>query len=154
MRNETVITLEELLEPAVAALGLEWWGCVLQSGSPSTLLRVYIDKPEGVTVEDCEAASHQMSGVLEVNNPISGRYVLEVSSPGLDRPLFNREQYQRFVGEKVKLRLRMPVENQRNFLGILQAVHDETLSLLIEESKSLMLIAFNNIERANIVAKF
>lgn len=154
MKNEAVTTLENLLEPAVTALGLEWWGCVLQAGPSSALLRVYIDKPGGVTVEDCEAASHQLSGVLEVNNPIQGRYVLEVSSPGLDRPLFTIEQYERFLGSKIKLRLRLPIENQRNFVGVLQAVQDKTLSVLIEESKSLMLIAFNNIERANIVATF
>jgi len=80
-------TITELLTPVVTDLECELWGCVLV---PGNTLRIYIDRPEGITIDDCERVSRQVSTILDVENPISGRYTLEVSSPGLDRPLFYR----------------------------------------------------------------
>lgn len=153
----TVTELESLLSPALAALGYEWWGCVIQQRSWGTLLRIFIDKPGGIDVEDCARASHQINGVLEVSGAelstsVPAEYTLEVSSPGLDRPLFTLAQYQRFIGYKVKLRLKMPLQGQRNFQGTVQAVEGHQITLQCD--KIVVAILFENIERANVVPDF
>src|SRR5690554_4251416 len=96
--------LQELVAPAVEALGFELWGLEYHSRNRQTLLRIFIDGPDGVTVDDCAAVSRQISAVMDVEDPIAGEYTLEVGSPGLDRPLYTLEQFQRYVGEPVKLR--------------------------------------------------
>jgi ribosome maturation factor RimP len=148
MTDVTIKELEALLSPAVEALGYVWWGCVIQRHSGNTLLRIYIDKSIGIDVEDCAKASHQVSGVLAVHDPISGEYTLEVSSPGLDRPLFSLLQYEQFIGQKIKLRLKVPKEGQRNFLGVIEKVEKNEITI---EGK---IFQFNEIERANIVPDF
>ncbi|MEN9461286.1 MAG: ribosome maturation factor RimP, partial [Pseudomonadota bacterium] len=102
--------LQQLFEPAVTALGYELVGVErLSFGRRGALLRVYIDSPTGITVDDCGRVSHQISGILDVEEPIKSDYTLEVSSPGLDRPLFALEHYVRFVGKEVSLRLHRPI---------------------------------------------
>ena len=106
--------LRKLLEPAVSALGFELVGVEFVSGRRG-LLRLYIDSEDGVTIDDCQAVSHQVSGLLDVEDPIQGQYSLEVSSPGLDRPLFRAADFERFAGHEVSLRLVAPVEGRRKF---------------------------------------
>ena len=98
--------IEDLLRPTVEALGFELWGLEYRAQGRRTLLRLYIDSESGVTVDDCAAVSHHISGVLDVEDPISGEYTLEVSSPGVDRLLFRLEHYPPYVGEWIELRLR------------------------------------------------
>ena len=105
--------LIEMLEPPVGALGYELVEVMYRPGQGNGLLRLYIDAKDGVTVEDCEKVSHQVSGLLEVEDPIKGHYTLEVSSPGADRPLRTEAHFQRFTGARVKVELVTPREGRR-----------------------------------------
>jgi len=118
-------TLHSLLEPTVAGLGYELVGVEMVGAKGNRTLRVYIDTPAGIRVEDCEAVSHQVSGVLDVEDPIEGAYNLEVSSPGLDRPIFKAADYDRFSGERIKLRLQELHEGRRRIKGVLGGLDGE-----------------------------
>lgn len=118
------VRLTELIKPAVEALGYELVGVEYRRGRKRALLRVYIDQPDGVTLEDCARVSHQVSGVLDVEDPIVEGYDLEVSSPGLDRPLFEPEHFERFAGNRVRVRMSVPVEGRRQFTGVLLGIEN------------------------------
>ncbi|MGF1613080.1 MAG: ribosome maturation factor RimP [Gammaproteobacteria bacterium] len=111
--------LQRLIEPAVKVLGYELVGIEYLPHGTQTLMRVYIDSEEGISVRDCERVSHQISGVLDVHDPIPSRYTLEVSSPGINRPLFAASDFERFKGRRVSVKLRTPLHGQRNFNGML-----------------------------------
>ena len=141
-----------MLEPAVHAVGMQLWGIEFLAQGKHSVLRVYIDSDNGVTIDDCEAVSHQVSGILDVEDPISGEYHLEVSSPGMDRPLFTFEQMARYVGDDIKVRLQMAVAGRRNFTGKLADAKDETLTF--EVDGQTFAVSFNQIDKANLVPKF
>lgn len=141
--------ISDLLRPTVQTLGLELWGIEHLMRGRSSLLRIYIDSDQGITIEDCERVSRQVSGILDVEDPLPGEYTLEVSSPGLDRPLFSFEHYQRFVGEVVNLRLRAPIHGRRKFKGVLEQAEAEQITLIVDGA--LVSIPFAQIEKANIV---
>jgi ribosome maturation factor RimP len=141
-----------LLEPGVEALGFELVTVELLSKGREPLLRVYIDSPSGVTVDDCADVSNQVSGILDVEDPISGHYTLEVSSPGLDRPLVKREHFERVTGERIKVRLVRALENRRNFAGRLVAVSGEDIVMDVDGEQ--FTLALDNIERARLVPEF
>ena len=123
--------LRQLLQPVVESLGCELWGLELQAGGKTKLLRLYIDRAEeGVGIEDCEKVSRQSSAILDVEDAINGEYILEVSSPGMDRPLYELAQYEQYIGEDISLRLRFPYEGRRNFKGRLSAIDGDELSLI------------------------
>lgn len=142
--------LRDLLEPAVVALGCELVGIEYHPSGRHSLLRVYIDKPEGVTVDDCSAVSYQVSGLLDVEDPIPGQYTLEVSSPGLDRPLFQARDYERFAGQQVKVRMRFPIEGQRNFRGLLCGMHEEQV-VIEEQDGTRVSLPLEQVEQARLV---
>lgn len=142
--------LRDLLEPAVTALGCELVGVEYRPSGRQSLLRVYIDKPEGVTVDDCSAVSHQVSGLLDVEDPIPGQYTLEVSSPGLDRPLFQAQDFERFAGQQVKVRMRVPVEGQRNFRGCLRGLHEQQV-VIEEQDGTCVSLPLDQVEQARLV---
>ena len=143
--------IAELIAPTVEALGLELWGIELQQQGKYSLLRVYIENEEGVSIEDCERVSRQVSAVLDVEDPISGEYTLEVSSPGMDRPLFTAAQFGLYVGEKVNVRLRSALQGRRKFKGVIKNVVDDRIGLAIEsEDGEEIEISFANIDKANI----
>ncbi len=146
--------LDELLEPVVSSMGYEFVGLEYISQGSHSILRIYIDSEKGISVDDCADVSHQLSGILDVEDPISNEYTLEVSSPGLDRPLFKIEQYERFIGEDVKFRtLRPQLENgQRKFKGTIQSVEDTNIVFLIDGDK--LSVPFTDIDKANIIARF
>ncbi len=137
------------IEPTVAGLGYELLGLERSRGSASQLLRLYIDHADGITVEDCERVSRQVSDLLDAEQLVRGEYTLEVSSPGLDRPLFTLEQHRRFIGEEVALRLRALVGGRRRVNGRLRVVSDETLSVEVEGE--LLEIPYREIERSRLV---
>lgn len=143
--------LTELIAPILQDLALELVGIEYQNAEKAHL-RIYIDKPEGVTLDDCQAASLQISAILDVEDPISGRYQLEVSSPGLARPLFKMADFVRFANQRIKLKLAIAFEGQRNFAGILRGVEDDMVVLQVEDEE--LLLPFEHIERANIVPEF
>jgi ribosome maturation factor RimP len=127
-----------MLRPGVESLGYELVGIEYQRGGRRGLLRIYIDAEAGVTVEDCERVSYQVSGVLDVEDPIPDGYTLEVSSPGLDRPLFSPRDYERFRGAAVRVRTRMAVEGRKNFSGTLEGHRDGSLVLSDEDGERLL----------------
>lgn len=121
--------LTGLIQPVVEGLGFELWGLeYLPQGKPA-ILRVYIDKADGIDIDDCQTVSQQLVGVLDVEDPIPGAYNLEVSSPGIDRVLFTLEQCERFVGHEVSVRLSRKHEGRRRFTGMIKAVTDAELML-------------------------
>jgi ribosome maturation factor RimP len=141
--------LDDLIRPVVEQLGCELWGYhYFKQGRYSTL-RVYIENPKGVTCEDCQRISAQIGAVLDVENPISGQYTLEVSSPGLDRTLFTQSQYEQFIGHRIQVRLSIPVKERRNFTGTLQAVQTDTIIINIDGIEHELSLA--TIEKANLV---
>ncbi|GAB1718682.1 MAG: Protein of unknown function DUF150 [Nitrosospira sp.] len=139
--------LHDLLESTVIGLGYE---LVDVERSPhGRLLRVFIDKPEGVSVDDCVAVSNHLSRLLAVENVDYGR--LEISSPGLDRPLKKTSDFIRFAGESARLKLRVALQGQRNFVGILRGVDDGVLKL--EVDGKMLDLELDNLERARLVPK-
>jgi ribosome maturation factor RimP len=132
------LQLEQLIEPAVRALGYELVGVEYMPQGRHSLLRIYIDSPHGIGLEDCEKVSHQVSGVLDVEDPIHGHYDLEVSSPGLDRPLFSPEHFVKHAGSMVKIRLQTPVNGQRNFTGVLQGMRGTDVVIVSEGVEVLL----------------
>jgi ribosome maturation factor RimP len=149
--SQKVQALTEMLSPAAAACGYELWGIEFFPQGKRSCLRIYIDGPEGVTVDGCAQVSHQVSGILDVEDPIAGEYTLEVSSPGWDRPLFSLSQYARYVGGEVLLRLLSPLNGRRRFKGVLQQVQDETLELLVDGQ--VVQVPFSQVDKGNVVPK-
>ena len=157
--------LQELLAPAVADLGLELLGVEWHPAAEHSLLRLYIDVaadspraadvedegPRGVTVEDCEAVSREVEAVLDINDPIPGRYQLEVSSPGIDRPLFSAAQFARHLGETVKLQLRLPIEGRRRFQGRIDRVDIDEQRIVLDVEEGELILSHDSIEKARIV---
>lgn len=141
--------LHAMVEPVVAAMGYELVGVEFHRQPGNNLMRVYIDQDRGVSLDDCEAVSNQLSAMLDVEDPIKGRYALEVSSPGLDRPLFVREHFERFAGQKVKIRLSIPREGRRNYTGMLQGVEDEAVIIVVDGQELRLPLA--EIEQARLV---
>jgi ribosome maturation factor RimP len=144
--------LEALLAPAVKALGLRIWGIEYLSQGKRSLLRIYIDGDEGVTIDDCERVSKQVSDLLDVENVLVSSYTLEVSSPGLDRLLFKPEQYAESIGETVDVRLNYPFEGRRRLVGPLTSLDDDKVVVLVDDSE--FLIPLSNVQRARIVPRF
>ncbi|MBT0586621.1 ribosome maturation factor RimP [Alteromonas oceanisediminis] len=144
--------LTAMLEPAVEALGFELVGVEFVRAGKHSILRVFIDHPDGISVDHCADVSHQVSAVLDVEDPITTEYNLEVSSPGMDRPLFKQQHYASIIGEVVSVRLSMPMNNRRNFKGKLIAVEDGVVS--VEVDGQTYDLAFANIEKGNLVPTF
>lgn len=146
--------LNDLLAPTVAACGLVLWGCEYLPQGKQSVLTVYIEGPDGVTVEDCTRVSRQVGAVLDVEDIFPGNYRLEVSSPGLDRPLYTLAQYQRYCGEQVKLKLSAPLADRRNFTGTLLAVDVAAATIEIESEGEVFRLAWDNIARGKLVPQF
>ena len=161
-------SLEALLRPVAAGLGCELWGVERLGGRGRPLLRVYIDAERGVTVADCEAVSRQASAVLEVQSEAPGKagaaaaaltrggWTLEVSSPGLERPLFTPSQFRRYLGELVRLRLDgTAIQNEkprRNLSGRLQSATDDTLRVRADND-AVYEIPLSAVRRANLIRR-
>ncbi len=133
--------LKNLLEPSVEALGYELIELELKTGGRNGLMRLFIDAPDGIGLDDCEAVSRQVSTVLDVEDPIPGNYNLEVSSPGLDRALTKPAHFQRFTGEDVRIKLRTPVEGRRNFRGALRAADEDSIEVEVDGQLHTLAIA-------------
>ena len=147
--------IREIAQRVVASQGLELWDLEYLGGGKGRMLRLYIDKAEGVTHEDCANVSRELGTILDVEDAIPGSYTLEVSSPGLDRKLRHAGDYERFVGSKIKLLTREIVENQKHFEGRLKGLQDGRVIVEIGGSKKheprTVQIPLEQIERANLV---
>jgi ribosome maturation factor RimP len=145
--------LRKLLEPGVKAVGFELVDVELVGSHHSPTLRVYIDSPTGVNVDDCARVSRQLSALLDVEDPLPGQYTLEVSSPGLDRPLVTPEDFRRYVGETIKVKMQQPEPGgRRNFSGRLVDVAAD--HVVVEVDKEQFDLAFDGMERARLVPRF
>jgi ribosome maturation factor RimP len=140
--------IERLIQPTVESMGYELWGCEYLAQGKYSLLRIYIDKADGIGLEDCEQVSRQVSALLDVDDPISGNYSLEVSSPGVPRPLFRSSQYARHVGMDVQIKLSRPVAGKRKFVGTIVSASGTTLVLMVGSEQQEFL--FSNIMKANL----
>jgi len=144
--------LEALIAPVAQSFGCELWGLEYLTQGQGVLLRIYIDRESGIGLEDCENVSRQVSAVMDVEDPISSEYTLEVSSPGMDRPLYKLEHYAQFAGSKVKLRLRIAFEGRRKFSGLLKGIEEDEVVLEVDNEEYLL--PFELIDKANVVPEF
>jgi len=148
----SVTKLTAMLQPLVEDLGYEFVGLEFSSNPKNAVLVLYIDKPGGVVVEDCEMASREVAALLDVEDPISGHYVLEVSSPGLDRPLFSTQHFARFKGEVVQIVLNAPHEGRRKFKGRILDAGDGKIR--IEQDGAEVVLDHGNIAKARLVPDY
>ena len=141
--------LTAILRPGAEALGFELWGIEYINQGKHSILRVYIEHDNGITVDDCASVSHQISGVLEVEDPISSQYTLEVSSPGLDRPLFSLPHYELYVDKVISIRCHTGVDGRLKFKGKLVELKNEQLTILVDNED--FVIEFLDIDKGNVV---
>jgi ribosome maturation factor RimP len=147
--------IESLLTPVVEGLGCELWGLEYLSQGRRSKLRVFIERPEGVTVEDCERVSRGVSDLLDVEDVVPDTYTLEVSSPGLDRILFKPAHYEANIGAVVDVRLNFPLEGTKRIVGVLTALEgDEVVLRSREVEDEEYVLPLVNIHRARLVPQF
>ncbi len=142
--------LIDLLKPVIEALGFEFWGLEYLSQGKDSVLSVYIDSEKGIMVDDCAMVSRQVSGIMDVEDPINGEYNLEVSSPGMDRPIFTVEQFNRYVGEFVDVKLRYAFEGRRKFKGKLVAIEDGE-DIVVHVDTHEYILPIDAIDKANLI---
>lgn len=144
--------LESIIEPVCQSLDCELWGLEYVTQGKNVLLRIYIDREEGIELKDCERVSRQVSAVMDVEDPISSEYTLEVSSPGADRPLYKLDHFKKFAGSNIKLRLRVAFEGRRKFSGLLKGVEGDEVVLQVDNEEYLL--PYELIDKANVVYAF
>jgi ribosome maturation factor RimP len=147
--QQIVLRVRRLAEPVLATMGYELVGVehVVQGGRPT--LRIYIDKPAGITVDDCQRVSEQVSALLDVEEAVHGSYCLEVSSPGLERPLFEAKHFVQFTGERAKIRMKSLINGRRKFDGVIQGLQDN--QVLIAEQDQVVALPLEDIDKAHLV---
>ena len=141
--------LQGLVERSVTQLGFELVD--LEVSNRGKLLRVFIDKPEGITIDDCVLVSNQLGNVLAVENDIDYDR-LEVSSPGLDRVLKKPADFERFIGQRASVKLRVPIDGRKKLLGVLRGIEADVLSIECEET--MIKLALSNIDKARLAPEF
>jgi ribosome maturation factor RimP len=144
--------LWDLLEPVITGLGYELVEIEYQPNPKHGVLRIFIDQPDGIQLDDCQEVSNQVSALLDVEDPIPGHYNLEVSSPGLDRPLNKVEDFERFTGEMVKIKTGMAIDGQRNFKGRLRGIEGDDITIEFDGKQVSLPLA--SIEKARLVPDF
>ncbi len=152
MVRQASTKVQNLIEPVVSGLGYECVGIEYVAQGKNSVLRIYIDKPHGIGVTDCEKVSRQVSAVLDVEDPLPGQYALEVSSPGLDRPLFMPEHFEKNIGSKAQLRLDAYKDGRKKFTGELKSVADGVVTIEVDGEE--FDITFDEIEQARLVPEF
>ncbi|QIZ75924.1 ribosome maturation factor RimP [Ferrimonas lipolytica] len=144
--------LTEMLAEPVEMLGYELWGLQFISAGNHSILRLFIDHADGISVQACADVSRQVSAVLDVEDPISTEFNLEVSSPGMDRPLFTAEHYQKYLGSDVNVVLNMPMEGKRKWRGEIIAVDGDNISLRCDGQEQTLILS--NVQKSNLIPKF
>lgn len=144
--------LAEMLTPTVEAMGSELWGIEYLTQGKHSVLRIFIEREQGVGIEHCEEVSRQVSALMDVEDPIGGTYTLEVSSPGLDRLLFKKAHFDAYVGSLIKVRLRMNYEGRRNFKGRLMAVEND--EIVLHQDQEEFLFPLETLDKAQVVPEF
>ena len=143
-----------IINPIIGDMGYELLGIEYISSGKHSVLRLYIDCKGGIGVDDCETVSRQVSSIMDVEDPIRGQYNLEVSSPGIERPLFQIAHYQRFLGFDVRLRTYRPIEGQRNFTGSIGSVSETNNTIELVTELGPVTLDIGLIEKANLIAHF
>lgn len=143
--------LFDKIDTIVKSMGYEFVGGEIASHGRRALLRIYADKVNGITADDCSLISRQLSAMLDVEDPIHGQYTLEVSSPGIDRPLFVPRQYEAQIGQTIKVKLRLPLEGRRQYQGVLQKVDQSMIIIKQDGAEKEINIPFSMIDKANLV---
>lgn len=143
--------LKELLAPVIEDLGFTLWGVQYLQGRDA-VLRLFIDNEQGITVDDCVRVSHEVSGILDVEDPIPGEYSLEVSSPGMDRPIFELAQFERYVGEDVQIKLLAPLAGKRKMTATLVAIDGDTLVVML--NGDTLRVPYSQVDRARLEPRF
>ncbi|MEO1890686.1 MAG: ribosome maturation factor RimP [Candidatus Thioglobus sp.] len=146
--------IEALIDPVINDMGYELVGIEYVASGKHSTLRIYIDSENGIGVDDCETVSRQISAIFDVEDPIASQYNLEVSSPGIERPLFHIGHYQRFLGHDIKLRLVRPINGQRKFVGVIGSVSEANNSVELVTELGPVILDIELIEKANLVADF
>jgi len=141
-------TIKQLLAPAITAMGYEFVGCEWTTLGRGRTLCVFIDSPKGISVDDCGEVSRQISAIFAVEDPIDGPYQLEVSSPGLERPLFELAHYQQFIGERIAIQLRQPQAGRKRFTGTIDSVDGEQVTLIVDTKP--LTIKFGDIQKGHL----
>jgi ribosome maturation factor RimP len=151
--GKSVRDMSKLFEPVVESMGYELVGVEFLGADGYGTLRVYIDRDNGVSLDDCAAISHQISGILDVEEPIKQAYGLEVSSPGIERPLFKLADFERYAGKTARIKLAVGLLGRKNFKGELQGVADSKL-VTIEVDGEVFDLPYADIAKANLVGDF
>lgn len=146
--------LHEQIETLIVSMGYELVGCEVLPQGRQMVFRIYIDKSNGVTLDDCSLVSSQVSAMMDVQDPIHARYYLEVSSPGIDRPLFEIKHFHQYIGKLVRVRLRSGVDQRKQYKGVLLRVEGEDIYLFVDELKQEVKVPFSVIEKANLIGEF
>ncbi len=149
--------IENLLKPTVLEMGFIWWGLEYHHNSVNSILRIFVDKKEGgISIDEIVSITEALNPLLDVENPINNAYTFEVSSPGLDRPLFTVEQYRLYLGRKIKLSTKTAIEGQRKFSGLLKEVNDDFLVLQFPKAKEIteLKISFKDIDKCRLEPDF
>jgi len=144
--------LTTIIAPIVEDLGYRFWGLEYQVRKVDALLRIYIDNEQGINVDDCATVSHEIAGILDVEEPITMAYILEVSSPGMDRILFTAEQFSEYTGKNVKIKLNQMVDGRRKIKGKISSVNDDQITINTDDDH--LTISFDQIMRARINPSF
>ncbi len=150
--NPLLVRIENLLKPAIEDLGYEFVGLEYGDQGRGMLLRIYIDSKAGIQISDCEATSRRVGALLDVEDVIARHYDLEVSSPGLDRPLFRAEHYRRFISRQVKIVMAVPQSGRRRFTGVLRDFNGE--QIIIEMDDEVFELPFADVASARLVPEF
>jgi ribosome maturation factor RimP len=143
-------TLNALIEPVVIGLGYQLWGIEKLQQGRQVVLKIYIESADGINVDDCARVSRQVSAILDVEDPIPGEYMLEVSSPGVERRLFKPEHFNVCKGEKVQITLRQAFDGRRKFKGLLCGLEDEEVVIRVDDAQEIVL-PMDSIERARVL---
>jgi ribosome maturation factor RimP len=147
LKNE----IQQLIEPVVVGSGYQLWACEFIPQGKHSLLRVYIDKEGGIGLSDCEYISKQISALLDVEDPIKTNYSLEISSPGIPRPLFCQAHYQQYLGHAVEVKSHKVLHGNRKFTGIIQSVNDN--AVIIDVQGEQVELQFSQIVKAHLIGE-
>lgn len=142
--------LHERLAKLIHSMGYELLGYEFISKG-QMIFRIYIDSEKGITVDDCSQVSRQVSAMMDVEDAIQASYALEVSSPGIDRPLFELEHYRRQLGKQVKITLHLAVNNRKHYKGILKKIEGDNICLWLEDLEQEVILPFSTIEKGNLI---
>ena len=152
MTESVLKEIERLIEPVLAEMGIDLVDMEYRSGQGRRVLRIYADRPTGINLDDCAMVSREIGNLLDVKDLLQQHYVLEVSSPGLNRPLKREKDFLRALGQKIKVKTAVPLKGRRNFSGVLQSFENGVLQLKLDDT--VVQIPEKSVKKANLVFDF